>query len=51
MADPNQLNVPKNLPTNEDKKNPFAIGNDINEWKTDAKRLLKWASVEEKHCI
>ena len=48
-ADPNQLNVPKNLPTNEDKKNPFAIGNDINEWKTDAKRLLKWASVEEKH--
>ena len=43
------MNVPTNLPKDENKKNPFAIENDINEWKADAKRLLKWATTEEKH--
>ena len=45
----NKLFVPLNLPKDENKKNPFAISSDIKEWKTDAKRLLNWASVEEKH--
>ena len=41
IEDPNQLNVPKSLPKDEDRKNPFLIGNDISEWKADAKRLSK----------
>ena len=45
----NKLFVPLNLPKDENKKNPFAISSDIKEWKADAKRLLNWASVEEKH--
>ena len=49
IEDPNKLNVPTYLPKDEDKKNPFVISNDISEWKADAKRLLNWASKEEKH--
>ena len=49
MDDPNKLNVPKSLPRDEDRKNPFVINKDISEWKADAKRLLNWASKEEKH--